>query len=376
MPKDSTPTIGRRFLLRAVGAVALTSATGQAADAKPAKKRPSKKPPLPAPEPHGPEAWLAARLEPDGSFTVIKDPAAKTPIANGESQTCHPASLAKLMTALLVIEKLHTDAALMDVARAQSATMPKNKRTAFMAKYQADQDIRFPDGGDTPVKISPYAASTPFTSSRLPSGSEIPAGDALKIMLAISANDLAVSLAEHIAGDEDSFVGMMNGRARQLNMMNTLYVTPNGQDNLRQQQYNLSTPGDQVRLMGQLATHLSSPQDMALLAPHTVSLKRPRSMLYANVFEETVLDRNLSTRPGAMLEPVIAKGGENWKGMDNILLLRDKQGALYVTVVLQADNEAALMARQTRLVEGLDRAVNGLQEPPKLFSIFHRHPGQ
>jgi hypothetical protein len=49
-------------------------------------------------------------------------------------------------------------------------------------------------------------------------------------LLLNSGNDAAIALAEHIAGSEQRFVGMMNALARKLHMRNTHYVTSHGLD--------------------------------------------------------------------------------------------------------------------------------------------------
>ncbi|MBP5237934.1 MAG: D-alanyl-D-alanine carboxypeptidase, partial [Clostridia bacterium] len=52
--------------------------------------------------------------------------------------------------------------------------------------------------------------------------------DLLKALVVVSANDAAVALAEHLAGSEESFVAMMNGRAEELGMQNTVFRNCHG----------------------------------------------------------------------------------------------------------------------------------------------------
>lgn len=57
---------------------------------------------------------------------------------------------------------------------------------------------------------------------------EYSAGDLLKSVIIASANDASVALAEHISGDEKTFVSKMNERASELGMDNTHYANCTG----------------------------------------------------------------------------------------------------------------------------------------------------
>lgn len=100
-----------------------------------------------------------------------------------------PASTAKLMAAILVIENL-------------SLTKP------VLIKRSATQV--------QPSKINLRENETYL------------ARDLLEAVLICSANDASVALAEAIAGSEEAFVRMMNNRARQLGALNTNFVNSTG----------------------------------------------------------------------------------------------------------------------------------------------------
>lgn len=59
-------------------------------------------------------------------------------------------------------------------------------------------------------------------------GEQITMQQALYSILLISANDSAVAVAEHVAGDVDSFVKLMNEKAKSLGCKNTHFVNPHG----------------------------------------------------------------------------------------------------------------------------------------------------
>ena len=64
----------------------------------------------------------------------------------------------------------------------------------------------------------------------LRNGEEVTVRDLLYCMMLSSANDAAVVLAHHIAGDPDSYIAMMNDRAAELGCTDTLIKTVSGLD--------------------------------------------------------------------------------------------------------------------------------------------------
>ena len=117
------------------------------------------------------------------------------------------ASLTKIMTALLVVER----AGLTDV-----------------------------------VTVSEGAASgqvSGISGLGLVPGERIRVNELLYALLLQSANDAALALAEHVSGSVDAFVDAMNARAEQLGMTRTMFASPNGLDDT-----GYSSAGDLVRL--------------------------------------------------------------------------------------------------------------------------------
>jgi serine-type D-Ala-D-Ala carboxypeptidase (penicillin-binding protein 5/6) len=85
------------------------------------------------------------------------------------------------------------------------------------------------DPGDV-VVASDNAASQEGAVLGLEPGEERTIGQLLHALLLQSANDAAVALAEHVAGDVSSFVDLMNRRARRLGLRDTRFESPNGLD--------------------------------------------------------------------------------------------------------------------------------------------------
>ncbi len=102
-----------------------------------------------------------------------------------------PASLTKIMSALVILEKGHLD---------EQATVSQN------------------------------AARAPKTHLRLKTGEVFRLEDLLKAMLIVSANDACLAAVEHVGGDEEHFVTMMNAKAAELGLADTHFSNGCGFD--------------------------------------------------------------------------------------------------------------------------------------------------
>ncbi len=105
-----------------------------------------------------------------------------------------PASLTKMMTLYLVFEQL--EAGRLDAS--------------------------------TPIRVSAQAAAVPPSKLDLDPGDTIPLGAAVRALVTKSANDVAVAIAEHIAGSEAAFARAMTAKARQLGMRQTVFRNAHG----------------------------------------------------------------------------------------------------------------------------------------------------
>ena len=122
------------------------------------------------------------------------------------------ASATKLMTALLVLERL-----------------PRDRM----------------------VPASDYRPAAIESQLGLEPGERMTVADLLRALLLASANDAAVTLAEATSGSRPAFVRAMNARARELGLTRTRFANPIGLD----APTNRSTARDLVRLTMQLRTH-------------------------------------------------------------------------------------------------------------------------
>jgi D-alanyl-D-alanine carboxypeptidase len=97
--------------------------------------------------------------------------------------------------------------------------------TAFVT-FQAIAEGRV--GLDTKVIVSRNAVNQAPSKSGLLVGSALTLQDALYVMIVKSANDIAVALAETVAGTEARFVDQMNATAARLGMTATHFNNPHG----------------------------------------------------------------------------------------------------------------------------------------------------
>jgi len=81
------------------------------------------------------------------------------------------------------------------------------------------------------IRISKRAASMIPSKLNLPVGSSIKVEDAIYALVTKSANDVAVALAEHLAGSEWAFAKRMTSKARALGMRSTTFKNASGLPN-------------------------------------------------------------------------------------------------------------------------------------------------
>jgi D-alanyl-D-alanine carboxypeptidase len=125
---------------------------------------------------------------------LLLDPEGKTIFAKNAEAERAPASLVKLMTLYLACEMIEA-----------------NKT-----------DV------DELATVSVHAASTARYRMGLRAGERAPVLVLLEGVAIASANDAAAALAEHLAGDEATFVGWMNDKARELGLTSTHFANPHG----------------------------------------------------------------------------------------------------------------------------------------------------
>lgn len=125
---------------------------------------------------------------------IVVDENGNTLVEHNADEKREVASICKLMTTLITLEKINDGSISLD--------------DKFLA--------------------SDYACSAEGSQAFLDGGCEYKVSDLLKSVIVASANDSAIVLAENISGSEDQFVSLMNDRAEKLGMKNTKYANSTG----------------------------------------------------------------------------------------------------------------------------------------------------
>lgn len=82
------------------------------------------------------------------------------------------------------------------------------------------------------VVATPHACSYGGSQIYLEPGERFSVQEMLMAVSIKSANDAAIALAEHVAGSEAAFVALMNKRAEELGMANTIFINACGLDDI------------------------------------------------------------------------------------------------------------------------------------------------
>jgi D-alanyl-D-alanine carboxypeptidase len=104
------------------------------------------------------------------------------------------------------------------------ASVTKLMTTYVTLKALRDRRINL----DSVFTVSPNAVAQQPSKMGFKTGTQVTVDNALKMLLVHSANDMAVVLAEGVAGSIEKFADEMNAAARRLGMTQTSYVNPNG----------------------------------------------------------------------------------------------------------------------------------------------------
>lgn len=106
---------------------------------------------------------------------------------------------------------------------------------------------------DDKVTVSEHAASMGGSQVYLEAGEQMTVHDMLKAIAVASGNDATVAMAEFVAGSEQGFVRMMNDKAKQLGMNDTIFYNTTGLDD--QEPCNLTSAYDIVLMSRELLKH-------------------------------------------------------------------------------------------------------------------------
>lgn len=175
----------------------------------------------------------ALELTHHSSSAILIEPTTNTILYEvNKDERRAPASMTKMMTLLLIMEKVD------------------------------DGSIKLTDK----VMISKNASSMGGSTVFLQENTQLEVEQLIKSIAIASGNDASVAMAEHIAGSLDEFVKMMNDKVKELGLKNTHFVNVHGLD---------------------AEDHYSSAYDMAQIGLEL--LKHEKVLNYTSLYEEYLI---------------------------------------------------------------------------------------
>ena len=229
-----------------------------------------------------------------GAAALFDQKNLETLYAKNVNEQLNPASLTKVMTALVAIRHGSPDQML-----------------------TASENVKITEPGATLCGLNP--------------GDQMTMDQALHILLLQSANDVAVMIAEGVAGSVDAFVALMNEEAARIGATNSSFTNPNG----------LTEDG-----------HYMTAYDMIIQMSTYTTTYRDR-----NGGEKT-LDLKNSNRylrgTWELPDNVTVIGGKtgttNAAGSCLVLLSKGSDGTPYISIILKASSGDQLYTDMNRLL--------------------------
>ena len=248
------------------------------------------------------------------ALLVIEADSGRVLYAQNAGQAWYPASVTKLMTAYVTLRAV------------------KEGRLAL----------------DTPLTVSPNAVAQSPVKMGFGVGTVVTVDNALKMLMVKSANDMAVVLAEGVAGSIENFAGEMNANARHLGMIQSSFVNPNG------------LPADD---------QVSSARDLAILARALIR-ELPEYDYYwhlPGIRMGKMVRWNYNTLIGRYPGADGMKTGFICASGFNLVASATRNGRRLVAVVLGAPSSAARALKAAQLLE---RGFNTNSGPSWLMAPF------
>ena len=186
-----------------------------------------------------PRPATAAELTVEGKSALLMEVATgKVLYESNAHERLAPASVTKVMTMLLIMEAVDSG------------------KIAMTDMVTASETAAAKGGSQVYLKV----------------GETMSVSEMLKCIAVSSANDCACAMAEHIAGSEEAFVGLMNQRAGELGMQDTRFVNCTGLDD-----------GENA------GEHKTSAHDIALMSRELLK-NHPGIREYTTIWMDTIRD--------------------------------------------------------------------------------------
>lgn len=218
--------------------------------------------------------------------------------------------------------------------------------TALLALEHADLDDKITASG-TAAGITESGA----TLLGLKAGDTLTMDQALNALLIYSANDVAIAIAEHVAGSVAQFADMMNEEAHRLGATGTHFVNPHG---LHEE------------------NHYTTAYDMYLMFNEAIKYERFVEIISSTEYNSVYYDRDGAEKKielkstnnflnGAATPPedISVIGGKTGTtkaaGSNLVLLSEDSSGTRYISVILHDDSRDLLYTDMSTMLAGVGK---------------------
>lgn len=188
-------------------------------------------------------------------------------------------------------------------------------------------------------------------NSGMKPGDKTTMNDLFHALMIYSANDAAMAMAEHIGGTVENFVSMMNDEAKSLGMTGTHFVNPHGLHD-----ENHYTTAYDIYLMLNAAYKYQEFYDAMQMHVYTLNVTRADGTQASFRLDST--DKYLTGEKTAPKDVTVIGGktGTTSKaGACLAILTQNAYGQPFVSIVLNAQNKNALYSDMNHLLEQINQ---------------------
>lgn len=227
----------------------------------------------------------------------------------------YPASITKVMTALLAVEEGNLD----DIVT---------------VSYEASH-------------ITEIGASL----CGIKEGDKIKLKDLITMFMISSGNDAGVAIAEHISGSVKEFAKLMNSKAKELGATHSHFVNPHGLHD-----ENHYTTAYDIYLIFKEALTIDTIVDIMSAKSFEASYQNSNGEIINKKFNTTNLYlKGNETMPDGVTVIGGKTGTTNKAGSCLVLYSKDKVDKEYISVILKADNKSNLYSQMSYLLKFINK---------------------
>lgn len=235
-----------------------------------------------------------------GSAVLMEQTTGKILYEHNAHEQLRPASVTKIMSLLLIMEAL-------DEGRISlTDKVPCSENAASMGGSQIWLDVR----------------------------EELTVNDMLKAIAVVSANDCVVAMAEYLSGSESAFVDLMNKRAKELGMNDTIFKNCHGIDE---------------------DGHLTSAYDIALMSQELMQ-KHPTITNYTTIWMDSLRDgKSNLVNTNKLIRTYKGvtglKTGSTSLALYNLSATATREDFSLIAVIMKADTSAIRFVEAQKLLD-------------------------